>query len=233
MNIGTMQFKSEALRRHVSYSVILPETGPGPYPVLMQLHGFSDDHTAWLNFSNLVRHAKEYPFIIVLPDGGTSFYLDLDPMQQYETFLMEDIYRHVNATFQVRPGPWAIGGLSMGGFGALRLGLKYPERFASIWAHSSAAYSKEELPPFVVLNREEGCLYGVAERYAAQPLKRTVTFDCGTEDFLINQNRNFHAHLDKLGVAHRYAEHDGAHTWEYWDLHVREALAQHMEVVGR
>ncbi|HYF94186.1 MAG TPA: hypothetical protein VD969_18365 [Symbiobacteriaceae bacterium] len=138
MNLATLQFRSVALQRHVTYSAILPEAQAGPAPVLLQLHGYSDDHTAWLNFSNLVRHAREYPFIIVLPDGGASFYL------------------------QARP---------------------------------------------------------------------VIPFDCGTEDFPLEQNRRMHAHMEKVGLAHAYLEFPGARTWEYWDEHVQEALRQHAAVL--
>ena len=56
--------------------------------------------------------------------------------------------------------------------------------------------------------------------------------DCGTEDFLLSQNRAFHEHLEKLHIAHEYKEFPGAHNWEYWDLHVREAIAFHVKNLG-
>jgi len=231
VNLATLQFHSPSLHRHVSYSVILPEGQKGPAPVLMQLHGYSDDHTAWLHFSNLIRHARPYPFIIVLPDGGTSYYLNLNEANRYEDFLMQDIYDHVSATFQVRPGPWAIGGLSMGGFGAMRLGLRYPDRFASVWGHSSALLDRDELLMRLGVDQEPD-IYAIAAGAAQRPNGPVISFDCGTEDFLIEHNRRFHAHLEALGVAHTYREHPGAHTWEYWDEHVKAALAQHAAVLG-
>ena len=135
MNVATVRFYSPALARHTTYSVILPVTGDGPFPVVLQLHGYSDDHTSWLYSSNLVRHAAPYPMIVVLPDGATSGYLNLPHgphptsrigIQRYEDLMVDDLRQQIERIFQVRPGPWAIGGLSMGGFGAMRLGLKYP-----------------------------------------------------------------------------------------------------------
>ena len=70
MGVASVQFHSPALGKSVTYGVILPETGAGPFPVLMQLHGLSDDHTTWIQRSNLVRHVADYPLIVVLPDGG-------------------------------------------------------------------------------------------------------------------------------------------------------------------
>ena len=59
-----------------------------------------------------------------------------------------------------------------------------------------------------------------------------LRIDCGADDFLIEHNREFHAHLNKLKVPHEYAEFPGAHTWDYWDLHIREALAFHARALG-
>lgn len=237
MNIATVQFMSEALGRHVTYSVILP-TGEawkkgGDFPILYQLHGRSDDHTAWLNFSNLVLHAGNLPFIIVLPDGGISFWSDYSPHERYEAFIIQDLDTHVRRTFPARPGKAAIGGLSMGGYGAMALGLKYPDRFASIWAHSSAFFDEARFRSFEYPPQDPKAMdiFAIAERLKGQDALPVISFDCGRDDFLIEENRRFHEHLTALGIAHTYKEHEGAHTWSYWDLHVREALAQHKAVL--
>lgn len=234
MNIATLQFYSPVLNRHVTYSAILPQKGTGPWPVLMQLHGLSDNHASWLTYSNIARYVEKYPLMVILPDGDTSWYTNVDRFRCFEELLVGDLTNHVRATFRVKEGPWAIGGLSMGGYGAMRLGMKYRDRFASIWSHSGALKTAGEL-------REEGRLPNpgpdedillVAERFAAQPGPRPViSFDCGTEDQLLGENRRFHAHLDQLGIPHNYQEHTGSHTWDYWDEHVREALAQHAAIL--
>lgn len=233
MNLVTVQFYSQALGRHVTYSAILPEAQVGEAPLLYQLHGKSDDHTAWLNFSNLVVHAREFPFIIVLPDGGVSFWRNYSARERYETFLIEDLDRHVRRTFRVRPGKAAIGGLSMGGYGAMALGLKYPDRFASIWSHSSAFYDAERFRSFDVPpdNPVDMDIYVLAAHAQGHPDLPAIGFDCGRDDFLIEENRRFHRYLEDLGIPHTYNEHEGSHTWSYWDLHVREALAQHRKVL--
>ncbi len=235
-----MQFHSRALGRHVTYTAILPDPvrhGPGPYPVLYQLHGASDDHTAWVHFSRLVHHVAPYPLLVVMPDGGLSWWCNAGPRERYEDFVVRDLADHVGAAFAARPGRAAIGGLSMGGGGAVRLGLKHPGRFASIWAHSSSLPSPERLRERFGLSAEEADaddVYAIAERVARlpRPSLPRLTFDCGTGDFLIEENRAFHRHLGAIGLPHTYREHPGAHTWEYWDLHVREALRQHAEMLG-
>ena len=241
MNIGTMQFMSKALRRHVTYTVLLPDgehVGPGPYPVLYQLHGSSDDHSAWLNMSNLVRYVRDLPLIVVLPDGGISSWANLTPHEHYEDFLMNDLAKHLRDTFPVRAGKWAIGGLSMGGFGSMRLGLKYPDRFCSIWSHSGAfstiderrkRYENEGMANIVDL--EDLDVYALVDKLDPKTMPK-ISFDCGTEDRLIESNRRLHKYLTDHDIPHTYKEHPGAHTWDYWDTHVPEAIRQHAQELG-
>lgn len=242
MGLATVQFGSNAIGQQVEYSVILPERGEGPFPVLMQLHGLSDNHESWIQRSNLVRHVERYPFIVVLPNGGTSGYVNWPSpermgRQNYEDLLMKDIPDHLARHFDVKPGPWAIGGLSMGGYGAMRLGLKCPERFASIWSHSSAFHIHELIGDEFVIDRDDLDVFKLSTRSASSPAdvpdKPVIAFDCGVDDErLIDHNRELHAHMERIGLEHHYAEHAGAHTWDYWDDHVQEALVQHARVFG-
>lgn len=239
MNFATVQFPSAALGRHVTYTAILPEArhGAGPFPVLYQLHGRSDDHTAWALYGRMVRHAAPYPLLVICPDGGISGWRNRSSHERYEDFVVSDLVAHVAATFHVRPGRAAIGGLSMGGGGAIRLGLKHPDLFCSIWAHSSGLGDRARLLQDGATEEEAAAddVYAIAERLLASPppagLPR-LSFDCGLDDGLLERNRDFRRHLEAIGFPHAYAEHPGGHTWEYWDLHVREALRQHAEVLG-
>src|SRR5258708_9526667 len=136
VTVGTMQMFSPALDLIVPYTIILPApeiVGSGPYPVLLQLHGYYDNHTAWLQKSNLMRYVGRFPLIVVLPTGQNSLWADLTSNDRYETFIVHDLWNHANQMFPARQDRWAIGGLSMGGFGALRLGLKHPDKFCSIY----------------------------------------------------------------------------------------------------
>src|SRR5262245_4365758 len=139
MPTGTIRMFSCALDGATTYSIFLPDAevvGPGPYPVLLQLHGRLDDHSAWLEKSKLWVYVSVLPLIVVMPSGLNFWWSNLYPEQgvRYEDLLVQDLWTHVQATYPARPDSrWAIGGLSMGGFGAIRLGLKYPEKFCSIY----------------------------------------------------------------------------------------------------
>lgn len=243
VTVGTMQMFSRALDLIVPYTIMLPApeiVGPGPYPVLLQLHCYFDNHTAWLHKSNLMRHVERLPLIVVLPDGHNSYWADTMPGARYETFLVDDLWTHVRQMYAVRSDRWAIGGLSMGGFGALRLGLKHPDKFCSIYAHSSVIPDGEHLKTWEAritdgkLNEaafaDLDC-YKLAETLNPVHLPR-LSFDCGVDDELIGDNRRFHAHLVKLNIPHDYQEHGGSHTWDYWDKHVQTALRQHADVLN-
>jgi putative tributyrin esterase len=112
------------------------------------------------------------------------------------------------------------------------LGLKYPDRFASIWAHSSKFDWRDSDLDFSMLAEPEDVdLYAYAERVTGRK-GPVISFDCGVDDQLIEENRACHRRLDELAVGHHYAEFPGAHDWEYWDRQVQEALAQHAKVLG-
>jgi putative tributyrin esterase len=237
--VGTIQMFSRALGFPVTYTILLPEpdvVGPGPYHALVQLHGKFDAHTAWLYKSRLLDYVHRLPLLVVLPDGGNYFWTDLTPFTRYETFVVQDLIGHVTTMFPVRrDSRWAIGGLSMGGFGALRLGLKYPDQFCSIYAHSSVIPAQDELVQWPEAQNAKGradmdC-YRLSALIDRAALPR-LGFDCGVDDDLIEHNRRFHAHLEKLKLPHHYAEHPGKHDWAYWDEHVETALCQHAEILN-
>ena len=228
-----------ALRKMTSAVVILPENaGPGPFPVLYLLHGLSDDQTAWTRRTCLERYVEGWPLIVVMPDGGRGFYTDsaTEPAGAFETFLRRDLIGFVDRTFQTRADRESrvIAGLSMGGYGAIKLALKFPRMFCAAASHSGALWRPALLDAYEgsELHRVFGDhpgggpndVYALAERVDRAQLP-ALRLDCGTEDYLLLQNRLFHRHLEALGIAHEYAEHPGAHDWIYWDTHIRDTIA--------
>src|SRR5262249_54353246 len=160
--------------------------GEPPFPVLYQLHGASDDHRAWLYKSSLWRYVEALPLMVVLPSGENSYYVDT-PGRAFEQLIVHDLPAHVAHTFGVRDGKAAIGGLSMGGYGAIRLGLKHPDRYGSIFAHSSRLPSRAELPQLEWTRGLHGAELDEldVEQLAARLDRATMpelVFDCGTED---------------------------------------------------
>ena len=234
MTIATVQLMSQTLWREVSYTALLPDAavvGSGPYPVLYQLHGGNQNHTAWLYHSHLRQATQNLPIIVILPDGAQSRWANGGtPFTAYEDFLIEELAQHVRHTFPATSGKWAIGGNSMGGFGAVRLGLKYPQRFCSIWSHSGVFPTADTLPEHWHWSGDPADLdcYALVDQVTPQTLPQ-LSFDCGIEDHLLEHNRRWHAFLETRGIPHTYHEHPGAHTWDYWDTHLQAGLTQHRE----
>ena len=243
MAVGQMEISSEVLGRRVLFSVCLPDpakVGSGPYPGVLQLHGRGDNHTSWVVRSKIANYAEDLPVAIIMPDGNLSYWTNWwirGAGNEYEDFLMDELLPACEGMFALRAGRWGIGGLSMGGYGAIRLGLKYPDRFASIAAHSSVIFDREELeeqrPDLRLEERMDGDAFAHAETALANAYPPELMFDCGLSDHehLLAGNRAFHAHLDRIGYGHCYQEHQGGHTWDYWDEHVSHALRRHVAVL--
>lgn len=236
MTIMAVHFVSRVLWQEVTYTALLPDrevAGAGPYPVLFQLHGGNQRHTAWLYFSRLAHYVRELPFIVVLPDGPQSRWANGGlPFNAFEDFLMEELTEHVRHSLPATTGKWAIGGNSMGGFGAVRLGLKYPARFFSIWSHSGVFPRADELPChwYWSGNAVDLDCYALIDQLDRQTMPQ-LSFDCGIDDHLLAHNRHFHNFLEARGIPHLYQEHPGGHTWDYWDIQVQSALKQHCNVL--
>ena len=190
MTIATVQFMSQALWRQVTYTALLPDetvVGPGPYVVLYQLHGGNPNHTAWLHASNLLHYTQVLPFIVILPDGAQSRWATVGPpFTAYEDFLVEELSQHVRHTFPATSGKWAVGGNSMGGFGAVRLGLKYPQDDEDLyWTLVSAPQPRlifHEPARFAVTVQavKQGCNVGHSEGDRWELSRSTPTGICSS-----------------------------------------------------
>lgn len=245
MALCTLHFRSEVLGLQVAACVILPDNARGPLPVFYLLHGLSDDYTIWLRRTRIEVYAEAYPMIIVMPNGFRGFYTNNDNGPAYADYITKDVVGMIDRTFPTRAerAGRAIGGLSMGGYGALRLGLGYPDLFCSANSHSGA------LTRGSVKKNADG-IPRIANVFGTSPagtdhdlivLARkakiagklpAIRIDCGKKDFLIEENRTYHNALLKMKIDHQYAEFPGEHTWDYWDQHVREAMQFHAGNLG-
>jgi S-formylglutathione hydrolase FrmB len=228
-----------------SATVILPEGKPGPFPVFYLLHGLSDDHTAWVRRTSIERYVQNLPLIVVMPNGERSFYCDAAERanSSFETMIVRDLMGFVDNTFQTIPTREGrvIAGLSMGGYGAWKLALKHPDKFCAAVSHSGAlafasrSYEEKTLPEDHRWLTEFRYIFGANPRGGTEDVFALVEkidrkvlpalrFDCGVDDFLFQENRELHAHLNKLGIPHEYEEFPGAHTWDYWDEHIQETV---------
>jgi S-formylglutathione hydrolase FrmB len=250
-----IHWRSIVIGKQTEMQVLLPSVGEPPFATLYLLHGMFGDSTNWLRHSRLEWYLRDLPLIVVLPDGDRGFFTDNEEGPAYARYMGEELPSFIERNFHARAarGARAIGGVSMGGYGALRVALGYPERFCSVHSHSGAVMrfnldvgprramadpTLRKHPPefFYELRRVFGrrpmgtkhdllALIRLARRRRRRLPK--IWIDCGTEDSLIEPNRDLHRRLAGYRVPHTYREFPGNHDWDYWDLHIRDALAFH------
>jgi len=233
--------KSAALRRRADISFYVPpDVASGELPLVILLHGVYGSHWAWLYqggaqqvLDRLIQEEKLPPLMLAMPSDGLwgdgSGYLR-HREADHARWIVEEVPA---AAAAVEPrcenAPRFICGLSMGGYGALRLGALHADKFAAISAHSSITdvaqmqgFVEETATQFDLADDQPltviDCLKANAEK-----LPR-LRFDCGTEDVLIVPNRVLHHELEAAGIPHQYAEFSGGHTWDYWHAHLADTL---------
>ena len=232
------------------YRVILPSgyasSKQKRYPVIYLLHGLFGSSENWTILTKLPSYAKQYEFIIVNPEGGNGWYTDsaTKPADRYETYIIKELVPEIDARYRTVLSRKArsIAGLSMGGYGALKFGVKYPEMFSLVGSFSGAlgATSFRSTPALAPLlgslgeafgpagseTRKNNDLFALVREASPETIKALpfIYIDCGTEDFLFQNNREFVALLNEKKVPHEYRELPGSHDWPYWNTQVAEFL---------
>jgi S-formylglutathione hydrolase FrmB len=238
--------QSAALGREMKYRVLLPAdygTSQRRYPVLYLLHGLGGTYKDWSTRTNLAEYTRTLPLIIVMPDGENSWYTNAEnaPAERYEDYILVDLQADVAGKYRTinsRHGR-TIAGLSMGGYGALKMALRRPAAFTVVGSFSGAfSATRPELLKLIPSEEERlRRIYGDDDSAvrrqndlptlagAAKPGSVPYIYiDCGIADGLVETNREVVAALHKSGVAYEYHEVAGAHNWEYWDRRIREFL---------
>jgi putative tributyrin esterase len=232
-------FKSPALKGRADLTLFLPEAKDlSKAPLVILLHGVHGSHWHWALRGGAHRTAREMiakgeirPMVLAMPSDGLwgdgSAYLPHHGAD-YEQYIIDEVPALVSEVAGCA-GPLFLSGLSMGGFGALRLGAKYAARVRGISAHSSVT-ELSQLAPFIEeptesygpATSDEGKVLPWIERNRASlpPLR----FDCGTSDSLLGANRALHEALVARGIEHVYQEFDGEHNFAYWEKHLPDTL---------
>ena len=247
MALLDVHFFSQALMVQSTVLVILPEPNQGigqegtaqedPPKVLYLLHGYSDDHTIWLRRTSVERYASAHNLAVIMPAVNHSFYCDEVQGEKYWTYVSEELPRVMNKFFHLskKPEDTFVAGLSMGGYGAMRLALTYPERFAAAASFSGAvdmASHAANRPErsweriFGNLNTIKGTdldLMHLLEKPAPRRPKLFVA--CGTADFLYDHHLAFVPALRKNGwQVNAIDTPDATHEWGYWDDMIKEFI---------
>ena len=239
--------QSTSLGRSMRYRVLLPDDygqALRRYPVLYLLHGLEGDYRDWTTRANLARHAAGLPLVIVTPDAGNGWYTNSagEPAAKFEDYVLVDLIADVERKYDVIRSRYgrAIAGLSMGGFGAVKMALKRPNLFFFAASFSGAhpvardpdfgsRFGKEFermqqiFGPADSETRRANDVYLLASKasHAAVPY---FYLDCGTGDFLLHANRELAATFERAKIAYEYHEYPGGHSWNYWDARIQDVL---------
>jgi putative tributyrin esterase len=235
--VQDVKFFSKALQREMSYRVVLPKDYFATeirYPVLYLLHGLTGHYRSFEAHSNLTRYLERYQLIAVSIEGENSWYLNsaANPKEKWEDYFLQDVIGDVQERFRINGGDArAIAGISMGGYAAINLALKYPGLFffagslsGSLTAprdpgfdqaFKSFGFSDIFGPPDGKARREND-VFLLAEK--AEPRRTSFIFmACGTEDDTIIGNHQFADLLRKRHIAYEMVEFPGEHEWAFWE----------------
>jgi S-formylglutathione hydrolase FrmB len=253
-SVVTIPFKSTLAQRELPYNVVLPPDYTNPanksvrYPVLYLLHGLSGHYSDWISRTKLRQYAADYRLLIVTPEGNDGWYTDsaVTPADKYEAYIVQELIPDVRRRFRVaetREGR-AIAGLSMGGYGALKFAVKYPELFAFSASMSgaleAASWTAQDLRNMTAIARSLPPVFGQPDsstrlnndlsklflNVAEEKLNTLPYFylDCGTEDPFVDSTRSLSELLMRRKIPHEVRLLPGNHGWKYWDQQVAEVL---------
>lgn len=235
--------KSNALKKRADITIFNPaknDISDKSLPLVILLHGVYGSHWAWSmkgkvheTAQRLIKEGKIKPMLFAMPSDGLfgdgSGYVP-HKTENYEKWIVEDVIDVMKEQYTqiTDKSPIFITGLSMGGYGALRLGAKYPHLFKAFSGLSSITHF-EQLKQFVAdfetiknqATEQDGVIDWMIKNKADLPSFR---FDCGSNDVLIEQNRKLHSELLTHNIHHIYKENPGEHSWEYWAEHIAETL---------
>jgi putative tributyrin esterase len=246
-----VSFRSAALNRDMQYRVILPASvaAGAKLPVVYLLHGGGGNFRDWSNYSDSARFA-ERGLILVMPEGDESYYVNAAerPQDRFEDYIVNDLIRDVESKFPVAPGraTRAIVGVSMGGFGAVKLALSHPDLFVFAGGISTAVdvpsrpfsikriqqwqHHRSIFGPWGSQTRRNGDPFVLA-RSADSARTPYFFLSCGEQEGLLPANRNFAALLESRHFRYEFHVVPGGHNWNQWDSRlsgVFQSLFEHL-----
>lgn len=259
-NVQEAKLTSKLMGRDMPYRVVLPKgyndgKGTSPrYPVVYLLHGLTGHYSNWTDRTKVAELALGHNFIIVTPEGDNGWYSDsvTTATNKYESYIVSELVPQIDARYRTLADREhrVIAGLSMGGYGSLKFGLKYPQLFSLVGSFSGAlgatdfdrGISESEAPNsfFGIVRasltaafgppggeaRKANDIFGIVRGMSTEQLKSLpyIYQSCGTEDPLIQNNRDFMALILEKKIPHEYRQHPGGHDWTFWDEQIREFL---------
>jgi len=246
------KLNSKLMAREMPYRVVVPisyknSNEKTAYPVIYLLHGLTGHFNNWGDKTEIAQYLAPYNFIVVMAEGDNGWYTDSAtvPNDRYESYITRELIPEIDKKFRTLPDRKhrAVAGLSMGGYGSIKFGLKYPESFtlvgsfsgalgAASWTEKTLGSNWKTLTDSITSiygadgskTRQENDIFKLVREMSAEKVSRLpfVYLDCGTEDFLIGSNRDFVSLLLEKKVRHEFRQLPGKHDWAYWEAQIQE-----------
>ena len=235
-------FHSPSLRMATHAFVVLPEYPAQPQNTLILLHGLSGACDTWNRRTSIERYAQKHNLAVIMPEVQRSWYTDMVYGLPYFTFITDELPRLAANTLRVSvdPAHLYVGGLSMGGYGALKCALTYPERYAGCISLSARCSVQNKLKLIendpgqirewqAILGEDltvkpENDLYALLARIQKPAASPRFYVACGTEDFLYSESVEMAAALQQTFGHVEYEEWPGVHDWVFWDAAIPRGL---------
>ena len=241
---------SAVMNLAVSVNVILPEANQGigiqakkgeELPkVLYLLHGYSDDHSIWMRRTSVERYSAAHNLAVIMPAVNHSFYCNEVHGERYWDYVSEELPKTMHRFLRIsnKPEDTFVAGLSMGGYGAMRLALTYPERFAAaasfsgavditgmVQRHGKDGTARRMFGDVTDLKGTEVDTFHLMKKNAKSAHKPRLYVSCGTKDFLFSAHEKFVPALIENGWdVTRHDEPDAVHEWAFWDQEIRKFI---------
>ena len=261
MSVVHMEYYSDALQGRARFNAILPDIQAvpewlkgSPYyknyqrppKVIVMLHGYTGGESDVLLQTGMNEYAGKYNLCVISPAGGNFFYVDC-PWSggKYATFVAVELMELFRRTFRIEVSVenTIISGWSMGGYGAVYLGWKYPETFSKIIAFAPALMTKN-LEAWIPVDHDRNEAYyrmifgdiatvgqrdvnpeNLAKKLQAQNLSvPPVYIACGQEDFLFRNNTEFAEFLKQQSIPYEFHTGPGVHSLEFWNQYLENAI---------
>jgi len=252
--VEDLRLNSKLMAREMPYQVIYPgdyhseKSKTRRYAVVYLLHGLTGHFDNWSSKTKIADYAKQHNFIIITPEGANGWYTDSgsENNDRYESYIIEELIPEVDKNFRtVAASKYRfVAGLSMGGYGAIKFGLRRPDLFTLVGSFSGALgaadWTEKEIGTKGAIaesilkvygaagsqTRKENDIFQMIREVPAERVKELpfIYLDCGTEDFLIQNNLDFARLLREKKIPHEFRELPGKHDWKYWDAQVQEFL---------
>ncbi len=241
----SLNIYSESLTMQTNVQVIIPQQSnvgeigvnngkvKGAFKCLYLLHGLSDDQTIWMRRTSIERYANALGICVVMPCGARSFYADMKYGLKYYTFITKELPSIIEGMFNVSTDPKDryIGGLSMGGYGALKIALRESGRYAAAFGLSTVAdihnanFTQALIPVFGDKIPLDADLFELIKEHNRDENKARIYMTVGKDDFMYKDNIRLKESFEKLNYDYTFVQTEGAHSWEVWDKTVQSALA--------